>query len=139
MRISCPGDWLLWGLARLLILPLAKQPVLPSYPFADLAKEAFRAEDADNGAEGKDVDKQLRLIGQIVVDGADPGIRLFLKRGVFFVIGKMEHTPFQGIALPADFHYYRVFAAADGAEGVSVQIDRRIFPGKMAAVDAAYV
>ena len=86
-----------------------KQLMLPFYPFADLPYKGRRAKYADHRAKGQNIYEKFCLICQIIVDGTDPAFHFRVIFRMLFIVGKMQHAPFQGVAFPADFknHWFR--------------------------------
>lgn len=83
--------------------------MLPSDPFADLPHKGGRAKYADHGTKGEYIYEKFCFICQIIVDGTDPAFLFPVIFRVLFIVGKMQHTPLQGVAFPADFqdHWFR--------------------------------
>lgn len=86
-----------------------KQLMLPFDPFADLPYKGRRAKYADHRAKGQNIYEKFCLICQIIVDGTDPAFHFRVIFRMLFIVGKMQHAPFQGVAFPADFknHWFR--------------------------------
>lgn len=86
-----------------------KQLMLPFYPFADLPYKGRRAKYPDHRAKGQNIYEKFCLICQIIVDGTDPAFHFRVIFRMLFIVGKMQHAPFQGVAFPADFknHWFR--------------------------------
>ena len=86
-----------------------KQLMLPFYPFADLPYKGRRAKYSDHRAKGQNIYEKFCLICQIIVDGTDPAFHFRVIFRMLFIVGKMQHAPFQGVAFPADFknHWFR--------------------------------
>ena len=83
--------------------------MLPFYPFADLPYKGRRANYPDHRAKGQNIYEKFCLICQIIVDGTDPAFHFRVIFRMLFIVGKMQHAPFQGVAFPADFknHWFR--------------------------------
>ena len=86
-----------------------KQLMLPFDPFADLPYKGRRAKYPDHRAKGQNIYEKFCLICQIIVDGTDPAFHFRVIFRMLFIVGKMQHAPFQGVAFPADFknHWFR--------------------------------
>ena len=50
--------------------------------------------------KGKDIDQQLRLIGAIIINGAQITALFFIIFRMLLIAGKMRHAPFQRIPFP---------------------------------------
>lgn len=78
--------------------------MLAFYPLSNGLHKGIWAENADHRAKGENFDEKLRFILNVIVDRAVIDLLLFVIFGLFSVLGKVKHTAFQGIALPADFY-----------------------------------
>lgn len=86
------------------------------YACSELGEEAFGGEDTDDGAEGQDFNQEFGFVGKVVVNGANPGLAFFVVAGVFFVVGEVQHTAFEGVAFAADLDNNRGFGGIGETE-----------------------
>ncbi len=81
---------------------------LPPEPGFQAAEKPFVPDYGQHGTEGENLDQQFRLHILIIIDEAFIGVLIYFC-GIFFVVGKMQHGPFQGIAPVDDAQRYRFF------------------------------
>ena len=75
--------------------------MLPPDPFFYLFQKRGGAQHLNHRPKGKDIDQQLRLIGAIIINGAQITALFLIIFRMLLIAGKMQHAPFQGIPFPA--------------------------------------